>query len=147
MNGIDPVLIATGNDWRAIEAGAHAYACMSGTYRPMALWQKSPAGDLVGFLRMPMAVGTVGGVTRLHPTARASLKLLGDPDATTLAGIICSVGLAQNLSALRALASEGIQRGHMSLHQRNLDLLSRNGDRNGERQSDRHDDRQGATRR
>jgi hydroxymethylglutaryl-CoA reductase len=123
MNGIDPVLIATGNDWRAVEAGAHAFACRTGRYMPLAVWKKDGAGDLLGTLELPLAVGVVGGVTKLHPTAQAALRLIGSPDATQLSGIIASVGLAQNLSALRALASEGIQRGHMSLHQRNLDLL------------------------
>jgi hydroxymethylglutaryl-CoA reductase len=127
MNGIDPVLIATGNDWRAVEAGAHAWAARSGVYQPLAVWEKNPAGDLVGTLELPMAVGVVGGVTKLHPTARAALKLLGSPSGTELGEIVTSVGLAQNLSALRALASEGIQRGHMSLHRRNLDLLDRQG--------------------
>ena len=123
MNGIDPVVIATGNDWRAIEAGAHAYCCRTGTYRPMASWQKSKSGALIGEIELPMAVGTVGGVTKLHPTAQAALKLLKNPNATKLAEIICAVGLAQNLSALRALATEGIQQGHMNLHKKNLDLL------------------------
>jgi hydroxymethylglutaryl-CoA reductase len=125
MNGIDPVLIATGNDWRAVEAGAHAFASLSGRYVPLARWEKDEDGALVGTLELPMAVGVVGGVTKLHPTARAALRLLGDPDATRLAEVVTAVGLAQNLSALRALASEGIQRGHMSLHQSNLDLLQR----------------------
>ena len=124
MNGIDPVLIATGNDWRAVEAGAHAWTCRDGRYRPMAKWSlDSGTGDLLGELELPMAVGTVGGVTKLHPTSRAALNLMGSPDARQLGEITCAVGLAQNLSALRALASEGIQRGHMSLHKRNLDLL------------------------
>ncbi|MCX6110712.1 MAG: hydroxymethylglutaryl-CoA reductase, degradative [Proteobacteria bacterium] len=127
MNGIDPVLIATGNDWRAVEAGAHAYACRSGRYMPLAVWEATPSGDLVGRLAVPMAVGVVGGVTQLHPAAQAAMALLGSPDARALAGIVASVGLAQNLSALRALASEGIQRGHMSLHKSNLDLLNRQG--------------------
>lgn len=127
MNGIDPVLIATGNDWRAIEAGAHAYATRSGRYRPMATWSQDNNGDLHGSLHLPMAVGVVGGVTKLHPTAQAALALMQRPSARALAGIITAVGLAQNLSALRALASEGIQRGHMSLHQSNLDLLRRQG--------------------
>jgi len=125
MNGIDPVLIATGNDWRAIEAGAHSYAVRSGRYQPMASWQRLPAGDLEGILELPMAVGTVGGVTKLHPTAAAALRLMGSPTARELAGIIVATGLAQNLSALRALATEGIQRGHMGLHRKNLDLLQR----------------------
>jgi hydroxymethylglutaryl-CoA reductase len=123
MNGIDPVLIATGNDWRAVEAGAHAWAARDGRYRPLAVWKKTLHGDLHGILEMPMAVGVVGGVTKLHPTAQASLRLMGNPDASTLAQIVVATGLAQNLSALRALASEGIQRGHMGLHQKNLDLL------------------------
>ena len=126
MNGIDPVLIATGNDWRAIEAGAHAWTARDGTYRPMAKWSKDLDGNLVGSLELPMAVGTVGGVTKLHPTAKAAMRLLGLPDARELAGICCAVGLAQNLSALRALASEGIQRGHMDLHKKNLDLMVAN---------------------
>ena len=125
MNGVDPVLIATGNDWRAVEAGAHAWASRTGTYRPLAEWKTNDAGDLVGVLEMPMAVGTVGGVTKLHPTAQASLKLMGSPNARQLAEIVVSIGLAQNLSALRALASEGIQRGHMSLHQKNLELMQK----------------------
>lgn len=123
MNGIDPVLIATGNDWRAVEAGAHAWAARDGRYRPLAVWKKTLHGDLHGVLELPMAVGVVGGVTKLHPTAQASLKLMGNPDASTLAQITVATGLAQNLSALRALASEGIQRGHMGLHRKNLDLL------------------------
>lgn len=127
MNGIDPVLIATGNDWRAVEAGAHAYAARTGSYRPLAVWQRNAAHELLGTLELPMAVGTVGGVTKLHPAAQAALKLLGSPNATQLAAIVTAVGLAQNLSALRALASEGIQRGHMSLHKSNLDLLNRKG--------------------
>ena len=123
MNGIDPILIATGNDWRAIEAGCHSWAARDGKYRPLATWKKTLHGDLHGSLEVPMAVGVVGGVTKLHPTARASLQLMGNPDASTLAQTIVATGLAQNLSALRALASEGIQRGHMSLHQKNLNLL------------------------
>lgn len=125
MNGIDPVVIATGNDWRAVEAGAHAYCCRSGNYQPMTRWWKNADGDLEGEIELPMAVGTVGGVTTLHPTAQAAIKLLGSPNAQALAEIIVTVGLAQNLSALRALASEGIQRGHMSLHQGNIRLAQR----------------------
>ncbi len=129
MNGIDPVLIATGNDWRAVEAGAHAWACRDGKYRPLAVWKKTLHGDLHGQLELPMAVGVVGGVTKLHPTAQSALKLMGHPNAKMLAQIVVATGLAQNLSALRALASEGIQRGHMSLHQKNLDLLQHHGSR------------------
>ncbi len=125
MNGIDPVLIATGNDWRAIEAGAHAYCSRDGHYRPMTMWRKTQSGQLHGSIELPMAVGTVGGVTKLHPTAQAALKLLGRPSAQELGEIVCAVGLAQNLSALRALATEGIQHGHMGLHQKNLDLIQR----------------------
>lgn len=125
MNGIDPVLIATGNDWRAIEAGAHAFTCREGRYRPMTTWRKTKEGHLHGSIELPMAVGTVGGVTKLHPTAQVALKLLGYPSAQELAEILCAVGLAQNLSALRALATEGIQHGHMSLHQKNIDLLQK----------------------
>lgn len=127
MNGIDPVVIVTGNDWRAVEAGAHAYCCRSGVYQPMTRWKKNAEGDLEGEIELPIAVGTVGGVTTLHPTSQAALKLLGQPNAQTLAEIIVAVGLAQNLSALRALASEGIQRGHMSLHQGNMELASQKG--------------------
>lgn len=127
MNGIDPVVIATGNDWRAVEAACHAYTCRDGNYRPMARWTKTQYGDLHGEIELPIAVGTVGGVTKLHPTAQAALKILGQPSATTLAEIMCCVGLAQNLAALRALASEGIQKGHMALHQKNIDLLKRSG--------------------
>jgi hydroxymethylglutaryl-CoA reductase len=120
MNGVDPVVIATGNDWRAIEAGAHAYAARSGCYTSLSTWGQDPQGNLVGSLEMPMAVGIVGGATLVHPVARAALKLMGVTTAGQLAEIIVSVGLAQNLAALRALATEGIQRGHMSLHARQV---------------------------
>ncbi len=124
MNGIDPVLIATGNDWRAVEAGAHAYAARSGRYRPLTVWEKDAAGDLVGSIELPLAVGIVGAATRSHPTARAALKLMGVQSAGELAEIIAAVGLAQNLAALRALATEGIQRGHMRLHARQVALAA-----------------------
>ncbi len=120
MNGVDSVLIATGNDWRAVEAGAHAYAARDGRYTSLSRWGKDEAGNLVGSLEMPMAVGIVGGATRVHPAARAALKLMGVSTAAQLAEIVVSVGLAQNLAALRALATEGIQRGHMSLHARQV---------------------------
>jgi len=116
MNGIDPIVIATGNDWRAIEAGAHAYAARGGRYTSLTTWGKDPDGNLVGTLEAPMAVGIVGGATKVHPAARAALKIMGVTSAAELAEVIVSVGLAQNLAALRALATEGIQRGHMSLH-------------------------------
>lgn len=120
MNGVDSVVIASGNDWRAVEAGAHAYAARSGHYTSLSIWSVNEEGDLQGELEMPMAVGIVGGATRVHPTARAVLKLMGVQKASDLAEIIVSVGLAQNLGALRALATEGIQRGHMALHARQV---------------------------
>ncbi|HQF63842.1 MAG TPA: hydroxymethylglutaryl-CoA reductase, degradative [Anaerolineaceae bacterium] len=120
MNGIDAVVLATANDWRAIEAGAHAYAARSGRYTSLSTWSKDEDGNLVGELELPMAVGIVGGATRVHPGARAALKLMGVKTARDLAEIITAVGLAQNLAALRALATEGIQRGHMTLHARQV---------------------------
>src|SRR3989442_604377 len=121
MNGIDAVVVATGNDWRAIEAGAHAYAAWkSGGYRSLTAWEKDANGDLVGTIELPMAVGLVGGATAVHPTAKANVHLLGVKTAQELAEVIAAVGLAQNFAALRALATEGIQRGHMSLHARNV---------------------------
>ena len=120
MNGIIPVVIATGNDTRAIESGAHAYAARSGQYSPFATWEKNADGDLVGSIEMPMAVGLVGGATKIHPAAKVAVKMLGVKTAGELAQIIAAVGLAQNMAAMRALATEGIQRGHMSLHARNL---------------------------
>ncbi len=124
MNGVDPVVIATGNDWRAIEAGAHAYAARSGRYTSLSTWGQDAQGNLVGSLEMPMAVGIVGGATQVHPAARASIKLMGVTTAAQLAEIIVSVGLAQNLAALRALATEGIQRGHMGLHARQVAIAA-----------------------
>ena len=118
MNGIDPVLIATGNDWRAVEAGAHAHAARSGRYTSLSTWKIEANGDLSGELEMPLAVGIVGGATRVHPAARAALQLMGIQSAAELAEIAVSAGLASNLAALRALATEGIQRGHMRLHNR-----------------------------
>ena len=120
MNGVDAVAVATGNDWRAIEAGAHAYATRTGRYTSLSHWEKDAQGNLVGTLEMPMAVGLVGGATRVHPTARVSLKILRVKTARELAEVIAAVGLAQNLAALRALATEGIQRGHMALHARQV---------------------------
>lgn len=124
MNGVDAVVIATGNDWRAIEAGAHAYAVTNGQYTSLSTWGEDDQGNLVGSLEMPMAVGIVGGATRVHPSARAALKLMGVDTAAELAEIIVSVGLAQNLAALRALSTEGIQRGHMSLHARQVAIAA-----------------------
>lgn len=123
MNGIDPVVIATGNDWRAVEAGCHAYASLSGTYKPLTKWFINSANRLQGEIALPVAVGTVGGVTKLHPAATACLNLLGTPSAARLSAIIASVGLAQNLSAIRALGCEGIQKGHMALHEKNLEMM------------------------
>lgn len=120
MNGIDPVVIATGNDWRGIEAGAHAYAAISGTYRPLATWRAGADGALLGQMELPMAVAIVGGTLRVHPGARLSLKLLNVQSSGELGSVIAAVGLASNLAALRALAGEGIQRGHMSLHARSV---------------------------
>lgn len=120
MNGVTAAVLASGNDTRAIEAGAHAYAARSGHYTSLTTWEKNADGDLVGTLEMPMAVGIVGGATASNPIAKLVVKILGVKSAKELAEIIVSVGLAQNLAALRALAAEGIQRGHMSLHARNI---------------------------
>ncbi|MCP4539405.1 MAG: hydroxymethylglutaryl-CoA reductase, degradative [Chloroflexi bacterium] len=120
MNGVDAVVVATGNDWRAVEAGAHAYAARSGRYTSLSTWARDSEQNLVGTIEMPMGVGIVGGTVRAHPTARVALKILGVQTARELAEIIACVGLAQNLAALRALATEGIQRGHMRLHARQV---------------------------
>ncbi|MDG6983794.1 MAG: hydroxymethylglutaryl-CoA reductase, degradative [Nitrososphaerota archaeon] len=120
MNGVVAVGIACGQDIRALEAGAHSYASRSGKYKPLTTWEKDKGGNLVGKLEMPMAVGLVGGAARTHPAARASIKILGAKTATELAEVMGAVGLAQNFAALRALASEGIQKGHMKLHSRNV---------------------------
>ena len=119
MNGATAVVLATGNDTRAVEAGAHAYASISGLYRSLTRYEKNRDGDLVGSIEMPVAVGLVGGATRVHPVARAAVKMLGIKSADELSRIIAAVGLCQNFAALRALASEGIQRGHM-LHAKNV---------------------------
>lgn len=124
MNGISAVVLATGNDTRAVEAGAHAYASVSGRYRSLTRWELNREGNLVGTIEVPMAVGIVGGATKSHPTARLGLKLMGITNAEDLAGAIAAVGLAQNLAAMRALAAEGIQRGHMALHARNLAMMA-----------------------
>jgi hydroxymethylglutaryl-CoA reductase len=124
MNAIDPILIATGNDWRAVEAGAHAYAARSGKYSSLTTWEKDEKGNLVGSIEMPMAVGIVGGATKVHPAAKAALNLMKVENAQQLAEIIVSAGLAQNLAALRALSTEGIQRGHMSLHARQIAIVA-----------------------
>ena len=123
MNGISAVALATGNDTRAIEAAAHAYVAQGGRYRSMSRWEVDGEGDLVGVLEMPMAVGLVGGATKVHPTAQACLKVLGVETADALARVIVAVGLAQNFAAMRALATTGIQKGHMALHAQNVALM------------------------
>jgi hydroxymethylglutaryl-CoA reductase len=120
MNGIIAVILATGNDHRAIEAGAHAYAALQGKYTSLSKWTKDEEGNLVGSLELPMAVGLIGGAVKTHPIAKIAIKILGIKTANELGEVCAAVGLAQNLGALRALASEGIQRGHMSLHARNI---------------------------
>ena len=124
MNGVDAVLLATGNDWRAVEAGAHAFAARDGRYKSLSTWSKTEVGSLNGSLTLPMAIGIVGGATRVHPGAKTNLKLMGVEHASDLGEIIAAVGLAQNLAALRALATEGIQKGHMSLHARQVALAA-----------------------
>lgn len=124
MNGIDPVVLATGNDWRAVEAGAHAYAARNGRYTSLTRWELDSDGMLLGTLEMPMALGLVGGATKTHPAAQAALRLLNVASATELAEVIAAVGLAQNMAALRALSTEGIQRGHMALHARNIAIAA-----------------------
>lgn len=125
MNGVDPVVIATGNDWRAIEAGVHAYAAQKGRYRSLSRWSVDPAdGFLVGELTLPLQLGTVGGVTRLHPMAQVALQILGNPTANELGLVAVCAGLAANLAALRALTTTGIQRGHMKLHAKNLAMAA-----------------------
>ncbi|MDR5761422.1 hydroxymethylglutaryl-CoA reductase, degradative [Caballeronia sp. LZ035] len=122
MNGIDPVILATGNDWRAVEAGAHAYASRNGRYTSLTTWEVANNGDLVGTIEMPMPVGLVGGATKTHPLSRLALKVMDVRSAQDLGETAVAVGLAQNMGALRALSTEGIQRGHMALHARNIAL-------------------------
>jgi hydroxymethylglutaryl-CoA reductase len=124
MNGVTAVCLATGNDTRAIEAGAHAFAARTGHYSPLTQWGKDKNGDLVGSIEIPAAVGIIGGITAVHPTAKVCLKILGAKTARELGEVMAAVGLAQNLAALRALASEGIQHGHMSLHARNIAAMA-----------------------
>ncbi len=120
MNGVTAVVLATGNDTRAVESGAHAYASITGRYTALTNWARDDAGDLVGTIEIPTAVGLVGGATKSHPVARVSVKILGVKTANELGEIMAAVGLAQNFAALRALATEGIQRGHMKLHAKNI---------------------------
>jgi hydroxymethylglutaryl-CoA reductase len=128
MNGIDSVCIATGNDWRAVEAGAHAFAARNGRYQPLATWRgatdEEGAQVLDGSIELPLALGTVGGTLRVHPAARLALRILGSPSASEIAAIAAAVGLASNLSAVRALATDGIQRGHMALHARSVAIAA-----------------------
>ncbi len=124
MNGIDAVVLATGNDWRAIEAGAHGWAVQNGKINPLSKWTADEAGHLVGKIELPLAVGIIGGATRVHPTAQACLRMLKVQTAGELAEIMASVGLAQNLAALRALSTEGIQKGHMALHARQVAMAA-----------------------
>ncbi|MEL6947527.1 MAG: hydroxymethylglutaryl-CoA reductase, degradative, partial [Pseudomonadota bacterium] len=124
MNGIDPIVVATGNDWRAVEAGAHAYAARSGRYSSLTRWEIDQEGNLAGTIELPMALGTVGGATRTHPAAQAALRLLNVHSAQELAEVTAAVGLAQNMAALRALSTEGIQKGHMALHARNIAITA-----------------------
>jgi len=124
MNGIDAVTLVTGNDWRAVEAGAHAYAARFGFYRSLSTWYKNPEGDLEGELELPLALGIIGGATRVHPGAKAALEIMDVKSAKELAEIVVSVGLAQNLAAIRALATDGIQKGHMQLHARQVAIAA-----------------------
>lgn len=125
MNGIDSLALATGNDFRAIEAGAHAYAARDGEYRPLTHWEAASNGDLIGSIELPLAVGIVGGLTRIHKVAQIALQILNVQSGPELAGVMAAVGLAQNLAALRALATDGIQKGHMKLHARRLETQVR----------------------
>jgi hydroxymethylglutaryl-CoA reductase len=120
MNGIDPVVIATGNDWRAAESGAHAFAARSGQYKPLCIWRKGENGNLEGFLEIPLALGVVGGPSRMHKGAALGLKMSGVSSAQELAMLAACVGMASNFAALKALATDGIQRGHMGLHARQV---------------------------
>ncbi len=120
MNGVIAVALATANDTRALESGAHAYAAMGGAYKPLTHWERTADGDLLGRVELPVAVGTIGGATAVHPVAKICRKILGVQTARELGEVMAAVGLAQNLAAMRALATEGIQRGHMKLHARNI---------------------------
>ena len=124
MNGISAVILATGNDTRAIEAGAHAYACQTGRYRSLSSWGVDKDGNLCGTLELPMAIGLIGGATKVHPTAQQNLKILDIDSADELARITCAVGLAQNFAAMKALVTTGIQKGHMSLHAKNIAVMA-----------------------
>ena len=124
MNGVDAVILATGNDWRAVEAGAHAYAARDGQYTSLTRWRKDGNGDLHGSIELPLAVGIVGGATRVHPTAQIAMQILDVASAQELSEVMAAVGLAQNFAAIRALATDGIQQGHMRMHARQLALAA-----------------------
>jgi hydroxymethylglutaryl-CoA reductase len=124
LNGIIAVVVATCNDHRAVEAGAHAYAVKNGHYTALSTWEKNENGDLVGSIELPMAVGLIGGAVRTHPIAKIAVKILGVKTANEFGEVLAAVGLAQNLGALRALTHEGIQRGHMSLHAKNIAIMA-----------------------
>jgi hydroxymethylglutaryl-CoA reductase len=124
MNGISALVLATGNDTRAVEAGCHAYASRSGRYTSLTEWSENKSGDLEGRIEIPAAVGLVGGATKTHPTAKAAVRILGVKSARELGEVMAAVGLAQNLAALKALSTEGIQRGHMNLHAKNIAVMA-----------------------
>lgn len=124
MNGIIAIALATGNDTRALESGAHSYAAITGKYQPLTTWEKNRNGDLIGKIELPMAVGIIGGITAVHPTAKVCKKILGVKTARELGEVMAAVGLAQNLAALRAMVTEGIQRGHLRLHARNIAAMA-----------------------
>jgi hydroxymethylglutaryl-CoA reductase len=124
MNGITALMLATGNDTRAIEAGAHTYAAYKGSYKPLTKWEKNPNGDLVGSIELPLAVGLIGGATKTHPIAKIAVKILGVKTANELGEVAAALGLAQNFAAIRALATVGIQKGHMKLHARNIAVMA-----------------------
>ena len=124
MNGVDAVVVATANDFRAIEAGAHSYACRTGRYLPLTRYEKDAEGNLVGTIELPLALGLVGGATKTHPVAKVAVKIMGVKTTKEMAEVVASVGLAQNFAALRALSTEGIQKGHMRLHSRNIAVIA-----------------------
>lgn len=123
-NGISALALATGNDFRAVEAGLHSYAARSGQYKPVSVWERDGNGDLAGSIEFPTPIGTVGGMSKLHPVARIALKILGVKNAKELSEVFGTVGLVQNFAVLRALVTEGLQRGHMSLHAKNIAMMA-----------------------
>lgn len=137
MNGIDALLVATGNDWRAVEAGAHAYAARDGQYRALSEWSCDEEGNLKGVIELPLSIGSVGGTLSVHPTAQLAYRILDEPSAAELARILAAVGLGQNLAALKALVTEGIQKGHMGLQAKSLAIRVGAEDDNIERVADK----------